>query len=232
MSRPHPSFREVIKALGYKYGQRNTLYMPSRYQRLLFLAEAIHSLGDDLRKSNAIPQKQTLISLASVLSRTITFSNSFIDLDIVGAMSKKYPIEGCAYCGKKPCKCEYSNRDKITEEEINPLQLNWSIQKWCQHLNRTYGAINKEKGVDFAFKRLNAELFEVLSAEFKYSHTASSRSDDFRDELSKEFADIFAWIFAISNIEGLNVGGIIKAWAFKKCHDCGKNPCACGPFVF
>lgn len=230
MSRQRTPFSEVIRGFNFKHGARNAL-LHSRFEIRESLNLSIIEIGEMLRYDDC-SQKAVREALAHVLSRTIAYANSYRDLDIIGEMSRRYPAEGCAYCGNPACTCEDDERNTIIESEINKIQQKWSIEDWCRHLNKVYGEINRERGFERAFHRLQNEFCKISKVEFIQIRKPSETSDDYRDELTKQFADVFAWIFAISNMHSLNVGGIIKAWAFKKCFKCDKNPCICWPPVF
>jgi NTP pyrophosphatase (non-canonical NTP hydrolase) len=159
-------------------------------------------------------------------------ADSFDDLPIIEAMCRKYPLSGCAYCGKSVCKCEPSNRGQIQESDINRLQLNWSITQWRRHLRKIYGQANHENGIEFAVFRLQEELNEISEIEFITRFANDISVEEFREKISREFADAFAWIFGIANILDVELDGRAKVWAFKDCPDCETNPCNCGALKF
>lgn len=230
MRRQRTPLSEVIQGFKYKHGVRNSL-LHSRFEIRESLNLSIIEIGEMLRYDD-YSQKAVRDALASVLSRTIAYANSFGDLDIIGEMSRRYPVEGCAYCRNPACVCEYDERRTITEQDIKKIQRKWSIEDWCRHLDKVYGKVNRDRSFVHVFNRLQNEFCKISKVEFTHTRTRSETSDNYRDELTKQFADVFAWIFAVSNMHSLNVGGIIKAWAFKKCATCDMNPCQCGPFIF
>jgi len=223
--------QEIINGFQRKYGPRNNAFMQSRGEILLFHSNAMLVLSKQISAGNT-SKRSLLASLGSVFSRTITLANSFGDLKIIQALSKKYPLPGCAYCGEKVYECKASQRERIQESAETAIQSTWSIKDWCKHLKTVYGTSNKERGIEFALSRLNEEIDEVSDTEFRAKYSMIVTAEDFREEIAKEFADVFAWIFAIANLLDVNLDGLAKAWAFKKCSDCKSNPCDCGPFKF
>lgn len=223
--------QEIIDGFNSKYRPRNRAFMHTRGDIGLFLQDALLQFTKQIRRGDT-PKRELLRSLGSIFSRTVTLADSFHELEIVQELCKKYPSEFCAYCQMKPCECDYSKRKNIKEVELNEFQLQWSIHRWRIHLRKVYGKSNNERNIDVLVSRLIEELLEVSNAEFTSKNSAFITTSDFREEISKEFADVFAWIFAISNILEVNLDGLLKSWAFRKCSDCRCNPCDCGPFVF
>jgi NTP pyrophosphatase (non-canonical NTP hydrolase) len=205
----------------------------TRHTIHLFLQNALLDLSKKVRKGN-YSQRELLVSLSSVFSRTVSLVNSFKDLPIVESLCVKYPFNGCGYCQELICICTYENRPDfkgaidVFDPKTTTEQKQWSIKNWCRHLNVVYGKTNRERGIQTAIMRLQEELLEVSDCEFVASVKYTSSNPEFILEISKEFADVFAWIFAIANMLEVNLDGIISAWAFKPCTDCKRNPCKCG----
>lgn len=220
---------EIIRGFDFKYGQANRKAFHSKYEFQNFVANAILQLIKMVRKQEKI-DREFLIALGSVFSRTVGLVNWYCGLDVVQALSQKYPVQGCAYCKNNICICDPHNRQDIQGFEVNENQLLWSIDDWCRHLKKIYGKTNQEKGLEFVLSRLLEEFYEIADCEFRLKGKHISTVAEFRNQIAKEFADVFAWIFAIANILNLNLDGLAKAWAFKKCATCKKNPCFCGPF--
>lgn len=224
--------QEIIDGFERKHGERNRCFLHQRGDILLFLANARLRLGKQIRAGDT-PKRELLASVGSVFSRTIALANSFGNLDIVSALCKKYPLSRCAYCGKKPCECDVSKRNPIKEEvELSDAQMKWSIWEWSRHLKKVYGAANHERGIDYILGRLTEEFLEASDEEFVAQYSFITTSRELREKLAKEISDVFAWTFGLANELDVNLDGLARAWAFKKCKDCKKLPCECSPFRF
>lgn len=47
-------------------------------------------------------------------------------------------------------------------------------------------------------------------------------------EQAEEFADVFAWLATMANIQGIDLTEAVRAKYESGCPKCGSTPCACG----
>ena len=69
-------------------------------------------------------------------------------------MARKYGPDFCIYCRKEACACLERRNNVKPLECAEASRLSWSLQDWCNHLKRTYGTRNKEKGIENVINRL------------------------------------------------------------------------------
>jgi NTP pyrophosphatase (non-canonical NTP hydrolase) len=197
--------------------------------RVLFLTESIRKLGKLIRKG----QTDHLTigpALASIFGRTAAFADSFVNLPLASAMCEKYPKDHCAYCLRMPCECELGIRPGITHAHVSEEQIQWTTNQWCEHIGHVYGPNNRIRGIAVAHGRLNEELGEVISAQILDGHNQRLTLTDVRRNISLEFADLFAWIFTIADLSGVDLDKSLTARYPGYHKRCGKCPCNCGPF--
>lgn len=200
----HLTLRETLLHLFNRFGRYNALYYRGD-ERLNKLWEQHRNLNKVIRKK-ITDERVIRQHLALVFGWTAAYCDSFINLPIVEAMSEKYPIYGCAYCRSSPCACEFHVRKDITLYNVNNEQLRWSIADWQRHNLTVYGAANIEMGVHQAFNRLTEEITEALSAHrFDVQNPADIHLDEHRRLIALEFADVFQWLTALSNIIGVDL---------------------------
>lgn len=222
------NLNDQIKSLFDLYGLRNAMYMRGD-NRLLFLLNAVRALGKLIRKE-VTDKDQLAGALASVFSRTCSYADSFVNLDIVEALMHKYPLDGCAYCMQLPCACAINRKTDITHAQGNSQQRDWSIARWCNHINMVYGDVNRERGIQFALGRLYEEVCEAVDTQFLDTHDPALTLQEVRSRMAHEFADIFAWIFTLALLLDVDIQPVLDARYNKTCHRCGERPCNCGHF--
>lgn len=223
------TLQEHFDNLKHLYGTRNATYMPDGNTRVLLLGDGVRHLGKLLRKDEK-NKEQLGLALASVFARTCAFADIFADLSIVQSLSEKYPLEACAYCNTKPCTCSTARITQITPRQHNVIQLHWGIEDWSAHMNNLYGENNKKQGVMFAFHRLAEEVLEAQGTQLIDKYNPEMSQILLRFRISCEFADIFAWIFSLSNLLETNLEIALVYRYGSNCKRCDGRPCRCGPF--
>lgn len=183
------------------YRKRNAIRLQG-LQLLLFVNEAIRQLSKLIRKGET-DSAVLAQALASVFARVSSYADSFVDLPIVLALSEKFPIGFCAYCGKLPCACELNRKTEIAYQSGSPHQFAWDVKEWCAHMEELYGQVNRGRGMNIAMARLVEEMQEVGAEQFsggQKEEMSFHELEEIRTSIAREFADVFAWIFAIAGI--------------------------------
>lgn len=222
------NFQERVRDICELFSLRNAMYMRGD-MRVLFLTDAIRRLGKLLRNEESDIHELSK-ALASVFARTCAFADSFVNLPIADAMCEKYPKNNCAYCGKSPCACEQKRGTEIVLAPISKTQMVWTVKEWCGHLDAVYGKKNRERGINYAHSRLSEEVGEVVSAQLIEVYDQRHTLTEVRQTVSREFADVFAWIFSIAGILEIDLDSVLEDRYPKVHHRCGQRPCNCGPY--
>lgn len=81
-----------------------------------------------------------------------------------------------------------------------------------------YSRKDEARGVDGTFMWLMEEVGELAAA---------LRGDD-HAALSKEFADVLAWLATIANVAGVDLEQAVQEKYGRGCPGCGQMVCACG----
>jgi len=210
------------------YGQRNAMFLQGE-KLPSFLDNGFGLLWKATREEKTGKYAGLL---AGVFARTVAYSQSFRDLQMIsGAMAAKYPLGGCNYCNALPCSCSSGRRSATTHDNKsssgNP-QLLWTISQCVEHVRHMYGKINQGKCIYFACLRLNEEIGEVKNA-----HLFDGYWDNKvylgtrRWSIALEFADVFAWIFSIADIIEVDLEKEIRDRYGGVCKRCEKRPCKC-----
>jgi NTP pyrophosphatase (non-canonical NTP hydrolase) len=225
------SLQDSIHMMSGLYGPRNRFFLRGDTPAL-FLNTRIRDLWKAIR--NGETDKDVLAQkLASVICRTVVVMDAFRGPPVAEALCEKFPLSGCAYCGKVPCVCEMKRTEGITLADVSEMQMAWSISDWIQHLGRLYGEKNKEAGIQFAMLRLMEEVFEAQDAFYYETMSDADMLLDARIQgLNREFADIFAWIFAIAHLLDLPLEEAVMKRYSGVCQWCKKRPCQCGSPIF
>lgn len=212
------------------YGRRNEVYLDSRVRRIDFLNIALGDLQDAIRKGSEPLHLKAMF--ARLPSRIFCIAHGLNNISVTCAMVEKYPKEGCAYCANFPCRCG-DRRPEVTLGEWHPdsEQANWSLADWQQHLNRLYGARNKEKGIENIFNRLFKEISELMSLEHSIDR-ASLDMDEIEHEYGLELADCLAWTIAAANFYNVDLEQVVLRRYATGCGKCKQNPCICINFSF
>lgn len=89
-----------------------------------------------------------------------------------------------------------------------------------QSLIRTmYSSKDEARGVEGTFMWLMEEVGELATALREGTH----------EELSKEFADVLAWLATIANVAGVDLQQAVLDKYGAGCPGCGQFVCQCGP---
>lgn len=92
------------------------------------------------------------------------------------------------------------------------------IHEFQQLIERMYSQKDRERG--------SAKTFLWLTEEF--GELASSIAEQDRTNLPTEFADVFAWLVTLANVEGVDLEQAVLAKYVKDgCPGCGQLVCRC-----
>ena len=91
------------------------------------------------------------------------------------------------------------------------------IEEFQRLIERIYYAKDSARGLDGSFRWFVEEVGEL----------ARAMRDGKGQELSDEFADVFAWLSTMASICGVELEGAVQKYA-AGCPKCGGTPCGCG----
>ena len=91
------------------------------------------------------------------------------------------------------------------------------IREFQQLIEKMYSARDRQRGAAKTFLWFAEEVGELASA-------IAQGSD--RDNLEEEFADVFAWLVTLANVEGIDLQTAIRKFA-TGCPGCGQMNCQC-----
>ncbi len=92
-----------------------------------------------------------------------------------------------------------------------------TLQEFQHHIEATYGARDRARGVDGTFRWLVEEVGEL----------ARALRDGDRQRLEDEVGDVLAWTATVASLCGIDVARAASRYA-AGCPKCGATPCACG----
>ncbi len=220
------TLKELGEHFARLYGRRSRLCIDGINERIDFLGLAVGDLQNAIRRGPDDSRGQTL---ASVIAWLFCIIEHFHNLDFLTALARKYPYEGCGYCGESRCQCDSNRQDNTLETNTSP-QLNWTLDNWCQHLNNVYGLKNRKAGLDNTMSRLFREVCELKELTIRVSMPQISL-DQLEEAIAFEIADIFAWTVAVANIASIPLEGAVMYRFGAHCPTCLQNPCQCPPFI-
>ena len=209
------------------YGQRNRFFLPSLGKRLAFLNLAIGDWETAWRKD--VGPEKTGLALSRVFTRIFCVAE-FLDLNFISAMSLKYPIAGCAYCGKLPCQCRERRANPVIGAATNSVQSNWTISNWADHLAVVYGQKNKAQGMNYLIGRLFRESCELQSLFMDMEGQSSLSLAEQQNAAAMELSDLTAWSLGIKTLAEIDLEAVLSERFLNGCWKCGKNPCQCTVF--
>ncbi|MFH1187225.1 MAG: hypothetical protein V1697_03620 [Candidatus Levyibacteriota bacterium] len=207
------------------YDKRDNIYLPSREERINLLSISIGDLTRVVFKG--LPKDDQEECLARIASRIFCIARSVNNVSVAEGLSRKYPIEGCAYCNHMPCICK-ENRPEPLVNGPRDEQRNWNLTTWQGHLNAMYGENNRKKGINFIVNRLNMERDEFISLEAEIK-TKPLTIEEAECEYQLEIADTMAWTIAAANFLDINLDKAVDQRYGNGCRRCGSIPCMCGP---
>ena len=209
------------------YGRRNSLFIDGLRERVGFLLHAIGDLQDVIRKGGG---EETKNALASTVGWTFCVAGHFGNLPLAEMMASKYPVSGCVYCGHLPCDCHQGQRSAVKLVIPHPQQFDWSLTKWQTHLDRVYGARNRQIGLENALNRLFKEVCEINELQMGLARTEAT-VEEMEHEFALKVVDILVWIIAVAYLLGLDLERAVSARYGARCPTCLNLPCACGRFI-
>lgn len=91
------------------------------------------------------------------------------------------------------------------------------IRAFQQLIDRMYSDKDRQRGAAKTFVWFMEEVGELASA--------IARNDP-PDDKAGEFADVFAWLVTLANVEGIDLQDAIRKFT-AGCPGCGKTACTC-----
>jgi NTP pyrophosphatase (non-canonical NTP hydrolase) len=217
---------EIERFFNELYGKRDSIYLPGREIRAQLLYRGIDDLQSAVRQRAWLPIYEVMC--ARIVSRILCIARGADDVSIGEGLARKYPLEGCAYCGQMPCVCQ-ENRDPYRLSAPTTEQEHWSLRDWQDHLTRMYGRKNKERGINYTLLRLGSEYGELISLE-RAIHRYSI--DEVKDKYALELADAMAWTIAPAVLLGVDLQKAVEKRYGNGCLACHQIPCICPPHSF
>ena len=92
------------------------------------------------------------------------------------------------------------------------------IREFQALIEKMYSAKDRQRGPAGTFIWLIEEIGELASA-IGEGHT--------KEEKAKEFADVFAWLVTLANVEGIDLDEACQKKYGGGCPGCGKIVCSC-----
>jgi len=92
-----------------------------------------------------------------------------------------------------------------------------NIEDFQALIDKMYSDKDRERGSAATFLWLSEEIGEL----------ASALREGTKEELSAEFADVFAWLVTLANIEGVNLTDALRAKYSSGCPGCENMVCTC-----
>jgi NTP pyrophosphatase (non-canonical NTP hydrolase) len=92
------------------------------------------------------------------------------------------------------------------------------IREFQELINRMYSDKDRQRGSAGTFLWLMEEIGELASA--------IGEGID-HEEKAKEFADVFAWLVTLANVEGVDLDKAVQKKYGTGCPGCGKIVCTC-----
>lgn len=93
------------------------------------------------------------------------------------------------------------------------------IYEFQQLIDKMYSDKDRKRGAAGTFLWFMEEIGELASA------IGESHPD--KQKLAEEFADVFAWLVTLANVEGIDLEKACKEKYADGCPGCGKMICSC-----
>lgn len=203
------------------YGRRDSIYLPDREIRAQLLYRGIDDLQSAVRQKAWLPIYEVMC--ARIVSRILCIARGVDNISLTDGLSRKYPLEGCAYCGQMPCVCQ-ENRDPYRLCTPAMEQEHWSLRDWQEHLTKMYGNKNEERGINYTLLRLGSEYGELISLERAIPRYSI---DEVKDKYALELADTVAWTIASASLLGVDLQKAVEKRYGNGCLACHQMPCIC-----
>lgn len=91
------------------------------------------------------------------------------------------------------------------------------IREFQQLIDRMYSERDRQRGSAKTFLWFSEEVGEL----------ASSIAEQDRENLPTEFADVFAWLVTLANVEGVDLEQAVREKYVRGCPGCGQLVCTC-----
>ena len=93
------------------------------------------------------------------------------------------------------------------------------IREFQELINRMYSEKDRRRGSSGTFVWLIEEIGELASA--------IGENNKNKKEIAEEFADVFAWLVTLANVEGIDLDRAVQEKYGVGCPGCGKLVCVC-----
>jgi len=90
------------------------------------------------------------------------------------------------------------------------------IREFQQLIDRMYSEKDRRRGSAGTFLWLAEEMGEL----------AGAVGEGTAEQKAEEFADVFAWLVTLANVEGIDLESAVQKYT-KGCPGCGKMVCTC-----
>lgn len=220
------NLQQQIAHIQHIFGLRNDRCMREIPQRLAFLMAGINQLEKICQHRRVDDYERWLASVFARWSVTITM---FTGEQSVAKIASKYRLN-CSYCHAAPCVCPPTNRPDPKYSNPNPIQFDWSVKEWQEHLFKLYGVRNNERGLDHALLKLYSEAAESLSEWLLASTAPSFEPFDWakiNEDIIFELCDVFARLCAVASVLKIDLEAAILKQYSSGCTVCKNMPCAC-----
>jgi NTP pyrophosphatase (non-canonical NTP hydrolase) len=87
-----------------------------------------------------------------------------------------------------------------------------------RRIHDTYGARDRERGVDATFGWFVEEVGELSRAIRRQGH----------EQRVEEFTDVLAWLVSLADLTGVDLGAAVRQRYGDGCPKCTSSPCVCG----
>lgn len=226
------------------YGRRHKVFLPNRSDRINLLSVGIGDLQHAVRIGASSAALH--VACARVVARIFCVADAFQYLPLNWAMSRKFPSSHCSYCETLPCSCTETRPSPKIIEQPDPAQLFWSLNEWCDFLDKLYGAGNRKRGIENILNRLFKEVAELYSLEHTvfgrcYWVPSETEAPDFitkriengltltevEDEYAFELSDTLSWTIAAANVLQVDLEVAFLDRYGNGCRACNNDECQC-----
>lgn len=91
------------------------------------------------------------------------------------------------------------------------------ISRFQTLMRETYGARDRDRGLERTFAWLVEEVGELSRALFREDH----------DEREVELADVLAWLVSVADQAGVDLEAAVTGRYAEGCPKCDRRPCTC-----
>ncbi len=171
-----------------------------------------------IRKSDARKLKQNLLI---AFSWYMAVANR-IHVSVEEAIWNRFPGM-CSYCGKAPCECKATKRERRKRNMPPPSARPKTLKDFQLMFERIYPSSERtieDAGIHWAEE--TGEVSEAMSV-FLGEHKAEQF-----ETIVHELADYASCLFGVANSARIDVARSLAEHYKNNCHACHRIPCECG----